>query len=109
MTLGSAGALVVAAGLAGTLCSRGEPRPPAADSVAVDSQALADTGARGDSAVPLDSAARGDSAARPDVADSSPLPRIPAESGVRRPPIMDPAPRQRPPRLPRPDSSGSGS
>ncbi len=103
MTLGSAGALVVAAGLAGTLCSRGEPRPPAADSVAVDSQDLADTVARGDSA------ARSDSFARPDVADSGLPPRIPAESGVRRPPIMDPAPRQRPPRLPRPDSSGSGS
>ena len=103
MTLGSAGALVVAAGLAGTLCSRGEPRPAAADSVTVDSQALADTAARGDSAVPPDSAAR------PHAADSGHPPSIPAESGARRPPIMDPAPRQRPPRLPRPDSNGSGA
>lgn len=109
MTLGSAGALVVAAGLAGTLCSRGEPRPAAADSVTVDSQALADTAARGDSLVPPDSAARIDSSARPHAADSGHPPSIPAESGVRRPPIMDPAPRQRPPRLPRPDSSGSGA
>jgi hypothetical protein len=28
---------------------------------------------------------------------------------VSRPPIMDPAPKDRPPRLPRPDSAGSGA
>ena len=96
MTLGGAGALIVVAGLAGMLCSRSEPRPASADSVAPDSVAV-------DSVV-LDSAAA-DSAA----ADSAPRVRTAADSPVSRPPIMDPAPKNRPPRLPRPDTAGSGA
>lgn len=77
MTLGGAGALVVVAGLAGTLCSRGEPRPAAGDSVVPDSA----------------------------VDSTGPAP-VPPESAVRRPPVMDPAPKERPPRLPGPDTAG---
>lgn len=91
MTLGGAGALIVVAGLAGTLCACGEPRPAPADGVAAESvaadSATADSGAR-DSPAPL---------------------RVPADSPVSRPPIMDPAPKDRPPRLPRPDTAESGA
>lgn len=80
MTLGSAGALVVLAGLAATLCSRGEPRPATGDSVVPDS-----------------------------AVDTAGPARVPPESAVRRPPIMDPAPKERPPRLPRPDTAGPGT
>jgi hypothetical protein len=100
-TLGGAGALIVVAGLAGMLCSRGEPRPATADSVAADSAAV-DTATVDTAAV--DSAAV-DSAA----ADSAPPVGTPADTPVSRPPIMDPAPKSRPPRLPRPDTAGSGA
>ena len=101
MTLGGAGALIVVAGLAGTLCACGEPRPAPADGVAADS-VVADSGVA-DSGV-------ADSATPDSVARDSPAPlRVPADSPVSRPPIMDPAPKDRPPRLPRPDSAGSGA
>ena len=101
MTLGGAGALIVVAGLAGTLCACGEPRPAPADGVAADS-VVADSGVA-DSGV-------ADGATPDSVARDSPAPlRVPADSPVSRPPIMDPAPKDRPPRLPRPDSAGSGA
>ena len=101
MTLGGAGALIVMAGLAGTLCACGEPRPAPADGVAADS-VVADSGVA-DSGV-------ADSATPDSVARDSPAPlRVPGDSPVSRPPIMDPAPKDRPPRLPRPDSAGSGA
>jgi len=101
MTLGGAGALIVVAGLAGTLCACGEPRPAPADGAAADS-VVADSGVA-DSGV-------ADGATPDSVARDSPAPlRVPADSPVSRPPIMDPAPKDRPPRLPRPDSAGSGA
>ena len=106
MTLGGAGALIVMAGLAGTLCACGEPRPAPADGVAADS-VVADSGGA-DSGVADSGVA--DSATPDSVARDSPAPlRVPADSPVSRPPIMDPAPKDRPPRLPRPDSAGSGA
>ena len=106
MTLGGAGALVVMAGLAGMLCSRGEPRPAAADSVAADS-VLADS-VLADSVL-ADSVAASRAPADRVSRDSADPPRVPADSPVSRPPIMDPAPKNRPPRLPRPDTAGSGA
>jgi hypothetical protein len=90
MTLGGVFLLLATAGLAGALCSRGEPRP---------------AGERPVQEAPGDSASDtvGDSGS-----DTVPPSRVPPESAVRRPPIMDPADRDRPPvELPRPDTSGA--
>src|SRR5687768_8882037 len=117
MTLGSAGVLVVVAGLTGALaaCSERPGDRDAAhdDSLRVDS-VRADSFRHADSARAADSATRRvaesvpTSSRTPDRPTGAPDPAVPPESAVRRPPIMDPAAKDRPPaRLPRPDSPGT--
>ncbi len=98
MTLGGAGVLVVVAGLTGALSSCGDPRAGGGEAVPADSISADSISADSLPTVPADSA------------DSNHPARVPAESAVRRPPIMDPAARDRPPaRLPRPDTAGGGA
>lgn len=112
MTLGGAGVLVVVAGLTGALAGCGERRGDREgtrdDSLRVDS-VRADSLGLLDSARAADSAGRGpDSVPTASRPPAAPVPAVPPESAVRRPPIMDPAAKDRPPaRLPRPDSPGT--